>query len=92
MAAPPIRRFQTRTSRILLIGLFVATLLVSPFPGLGAQGRAVAPAGTQQATPATAATEGSKVLNLEDYGRWNRTTTPPISPDLTRPQGIAQVF
>ncbi|MGA2261408.1 MAG: hypothetical protein ABSH28_08230, partial [Acidobacteriota bacterium] len=81
MAASPIWRFGMRTSRILLSGLFAAALLVSPFLGLGAQGRAGGSAGTQQATPAAGAADGSKVLNLEDYGRWNRINSTAISND-----------
>jgi len=92
MATPPIWRFQTHTSRILLAGMFAAALLVSPFLGFGAQGRAGSPAGTlgatgrspaatQQAATAAAAADGSKVLNLEDYGRWNRISSTAISND-----------
>ena len=81
MAAPSIWRFPMRTPRILLAGLFAAALLVPPFLGIGAQGRASSPAGTQQATPAAGAADGSKVLNLEDYGRWNRISSSAISND-----------
>jgi len=81
MAALPVWRFPMRTSRILLGSLLAAALLVSPFLGLGAQGGAGGSAGTQQTTPAAGAADGSKVLNLEDYGRWNRIGSTAISND-----------
>ena len=81
MVAPPIRRFSMRTSRSLLAGLFAVALLVLPFLGLGAQGRGGGPAGNQQAAPAATVADGSKVLNLEDYGRWNRIGATAISND-----------
>jgi len=67
-----------RTLRIGAAALALALLLI-PSAGSLAQGRRSRPA--PDTSPAAAEAAGPKVLNLAEYGGWNRITSTAISPD-----------
>ena len=62
----------------LLLRTAAAALVVSPILALGAQTR---PGTTQQGEPAAKRPDNVKALQLEDFARFNRITSPALSDD-----------
>lgn len=69
-----------RSSAVLQSALAVG-LAATPFVGVRAQSRPAAQTPVEQPAATGKAPAGSKVLELEDYARWNRITSPALSAD-----------
>ncbi len=69
-------RYRPAFQRALAVA-FVAV----PLAGVRAQSRPAASSTSRQAEPAATAPAAPKVLELEDFARWNRITSPALSAD-----------
>ncbi len=71
-----MHRLTLHVRRMLALAIAAAPLL-----GLNAQGRSGGSTAGQQPAPAARVADGSKILNLDDYARWNRIGGTAISAD-----------
>ncbi len=60
---------------------FAIALVVAPFVSVRAQSGPAASPSARQASALAKPADGGKVLELEDFGRWNRITSPALSAD-----------